>query len=138
MGEPRRMGTESNGSMRIATIQRVISLEPIESIRAANVTLKNGKSAIDFGSKLKVDDLCVHVDFKQILVGREDGLDFPDFVLPLSVLEGPDEMKVGISKQPWGDQLQLGPYDNALVIEEGVDVTCEIGLLKPTQTNEAA
>jgi hypothetical protein len=28
-------------------------------------------------------------------------------------------MKIGISKQPWGDQLQLGPYDDAIVIEEG-------------------
>lgn len=124
--------------MKIATIQRVISLEPIESINAANVTLKNGQSAIDFGSKLKVGDLCVHVDFKQVLVGRGDELDFPDFVLPLSVLEGPEEMKIGVSRQPWGDQLQLGPYDNALVIEEGADVTCEMGLLKLGQTNEAA
>ena len=43
-------------------------------------------------------------------------------IIPLSVLEGEDEMKIGISKQPWGNQLQLGPYDNALVIKEGVDV----------------
>jgi RNA ligase (TIGR02306 family) len=38
-------------------------------------------------------------------------------IIPLSVLEGEDEMKIGISKQPWGNQLQLGPYDNALVIK---------------------
>jgi RNA ligase (TIGR02306 family) len=44
-------------------------------------------------------------------------------LLPLSILEKEDEMKIGISKQPWGDQLQLGPYDDAIVIEEGADVT---------------
>ena len=44
-------------------------------------------------------------------------------LLPLSILENKDEMKIGISKQPWGDQLQLGPYDDAIVIEEGTDVT---------------
>jgi len=51
-------------------------------------------------------------------------------LLPLSVLEGEDEMKIGISQQPWGDQLQLGPYDDALVIEEGVEVTELLGIVK--------
>lgn len=53
-------------------------------------------------------------------------------ILPLSVLNDPDheEMQVGVSQQPWGDQLQLGPYDNALVIEEGVDVTEHLGIIK--------
>jgi RNA ligase (TIGR02306 family) len=39
-------------------------------------------------------------------------------------------MKIGISKQPWGDQLQLGPYDDAIVIEEGADVTEYMCVLK--------
>jgi RNA ligase (TIGR02306 family) len=39
-------------------------------------------------------------------------------------------MKIGISKQPWGDQLQLGPYDDAIVIEEGADVTAYMCVLK--------
>ncbi len=51
-------------------------------------------------------------------------------ILPLHVLEDGDEMKIGTSKQPWGDQLQLGPYDNALVIEEGTDVTEILGVVK--------
>jgi hypothetical protein len=114
--------------MTIATIQRIVKVEPIESILASIVTLGNGSQAIDFGSKLAAAELCIHIDFKQIINGRGEDLDFPDFVLPISVLEGPDEMKVGISKQPWGDQLQLGPYDDALVIEEGVDVTIQLGL----------
>jgi RNA ligase (TIGR02306 family) len=51
-------------------------------------------------------------------------------LLPLSILEKEDEMKIGISKQPWGDQLQLGPYDDAIVIEEGADVTAYMCVLK--------
>jgi RNA ligase (TIGR02306 family) len=51
-------------------------------------------------------------------------------LLPLSILEKDDEMKIGISKQPWGDQLQLGPYDDAIVIEEGTDVTEYMCVLK--------
>lgn len=116
----------------IATIQRIKSVEKIDSIRATNVTLSNGRTAIDFSSKLKVDDLCVHIDSKKILEGQSGQIDFPEFVVPISVLEGPEEMKIGLSQQPWGEQLQLGPYDNALVIEEGVDVTAELGLTKPT------
>jgi RNA ligase (TIGR02306 family) len=50
--------------------------------------------------------------------------------LPLTILEKDDEMKIGISKQPWGDQLQLGPYDDAIVIEEGTDVTEYMCVLK--------
>jgi RNA ligase (TIGR02306 family) len=51
-------------------------------------------------------------------------------IIPLNVLEGSEEMKIGVSKQPWGDQLQLGPYDDALVIEEGVDVSEMLGIFK--------
>ena len=40
------------------------------------------------------------------------------------------EMVVGLSLQPWGEQFQLGPYDNALVLEPGVDVTNLLGIIK--------
>jgi RNA ligase (TIGR02306 family) len=40
------------------------------------------------------------------------------------------EMVVGISKQPWGEQFQLGPYDNALLLESGVDVTNLLDIIK--------
>jgi RNA ligase (TIGR02306 family) len=53
-------------------------------------------------------------------------------ILPISVLNSkfnPD-MVVDISKQPWGDQLQVGPYDDALVIEVGMDVTELLGIVK--------
>lgn len=55
-------------------------------------------------------------------------------VLPLDVLNSvyPDmeEMRIGESEQPWGKQLQLGPYDDALVIEVGTDVTNLLGIVK--------
>lgn len=53
-------------------------------------------------------------------------------ILPISVLNSkfnPD-MVVDISKQPWGDQLQVGPYDDALVVEVGTDVTELLGIVK--------
>ena len=114
----------------IATIQRAKSVEKIDSVKATNVTLSNGRTAIDFSSKISAGDLCVHIDSKKLLEGRGSRIDFPELVVPLSVLEGPEEMKIGLSQQPWGEQLQLGPYDDALVIEEGVDVTAELGLSK--------
>ena len=44
-------------------------------------------------------------------------------LLPISVLEGEEEMKIGYSDQPWGKQLQVGPYDDAILIQEDEDVT---------------
>ena len=43
------------------------------------------------------------------------------FVLPIQVLETGEEMVIGISEQPWGKQLQLGPYDDAILIQDGED-----------------
>jgi hypothetical protein len=45
------------------------------------------------------------------------------FVLPIQVLETGEEMIIGISEQPWGKQLQLGPYDDAILIQDGEDVS---------------
>jgi len=55
-------------------------------------------------------------------------------ILPLSTFNSKNpeepEMVIGVSQQPWGDQLQLGPYDDALVIEEETDVTSALGITK--------
>lgn len=45
------------------------------------------------------------------------------FVLPVKSLETGEEMVIGISEQPWGEQLQLGPYDDAILIQDGEDVS---------------
>jgi len=49
-------------------------------------------------------------------------------LLPISILENEDEIKIGYSDQPWGKQLQVGPYDNAILIQEGEDVTDYLGI----------
>ena len=53
-------------------------------------------------------------------------------ILPISVLNSKfnPEMVVGTSKQPWGEQMQVGPYDDALVVEVGTDVTELLGIVK--------
>ena len=51
-------------------------------------------------------------------------------LLPISILENDSEMKIGYSEQPWGKQLQVGPYDNAILIQEGEDVTDYLGVVK--------
>jgi len=53
-------------------------------------------------------------------------------ILPISVLNSKfnPEMVVGTSKQPWGEQMQVGPYDDALVVEIGLDVTELLGIVK--------
>jgi RNA ligase (TIGR02306 family) len=53
-------------------------------------------------------------------------------ILPISVLNSKfnPEMVVGTSKQPWGEQMQIGPYDDALVVEIGTDVTELLGIVK--------
>jgi hypothetical protein len=45
------------------------------------------------------------------------------FVLPVKSLETGGDMVIGTSQQPWGTQLQLGPYDDAILIQDGEDVT---------------
>jgi len=57
-------------------------------------------------------------------------------LLPLEVLNTTplalayDEYKVGTSHQPYGPQLQFGPYDGDLHLEVGVDVTEILGITK--------
>ena len=54
-------------------------------------------------------------------------------VLPLKYLDTLseyEEMKVGFSEQPWGKQLQYGPYDDAEVLEVGADLTEAMGIKK--------
>lgn len=50
-------------------------------------------------------------------------------LLPLSTLRSEKEMVVGISKQPQGDKLQL-ETGGSIVIEEGLDVTDLLGIVK--------
>ncbi len=104
-----------------ATIQQISEIRQIpgqESIELAEIL---GRSVVIKSDSYQVGSLCVHLERPN--ESPQAYYSTKVQIMPLSVLEGNEEMKIGLSKQPWGDQLQLGPYDNAVVIEIGTDVT---------------
>ena len=142
---------------KLATIQKIREIRPIDGADAIELAIiNNWQVVVAKNVGHKVGDWVVYCEIDSFLPVREEfeflrkssfkkmgdqegfrlktirlrGQISQGLVLPISVLEGPDEMKIGVSKQPWGDQLQLGPYDNALVIEEGVDVSEMLGIVK--------
>jgi RNA ligase (TIGR02306 family) len=143
---------------KLATIQRIREIRPIDGADAIELAIiNNWQVVVAKNVGHKVGDWIVYCEIDSFLPIREEfeflrkssykkmvdgsegfrlktiklrGQISQGLVLPISVLEGQDEMKIGISKQPHGDQLQLGPYDDALVIEEGVDVTGLLGIVK--------
>lgn len=146
-----------NKERKLASIRKISNIEPIEGAdKIELVTVDGWKVVVAKDVGHKVGDFVIYCEIDSFLPVREEfeflrkssfkkmgdqegfrlktvklrGQISQGLILPLSVLEGEGEMKIGISKQPWGDQLQLGPYDNALVIEEGVDVTEMLGIVK--------
>jgi RNA ligase (TIGR02306 family) len=143
---------------KLATIQRIREIRPIDGADAIELAIiNNWQVVVAKNVDHNVGDWIVYCEIDSFLPIREEfeflrkssykkmvdgsegfrlktiklrGQISQGLVLPISVLEGQDEMKIGISKQPHGDQLQLGPYDDALVIEEGVDVTGLLGIVK--------
>jgi RNA ligase (TIGR02306 family) len=142
---------------KLASIQKIREIKPIEGADVIELAIVNNWQVVvakNVGHK--VGDFVVYCEIDSFLPIREEfeflrktsykkmadqegfrlktiklrGEISQGLLMPISILEGPDEMKIGISKQPWGDQLQLGPYDDALVIEEGVDVTDLLGIVK--------
>jgi RNA ligase (TIGR02306 family) len=141
---------------KLASIQRIDKVLPIEGADAIEIVMVNAWKVVSKKGEFKEGDLCVYFEIDSFLpiekefeflrkssykkMGDLEGFRLrtiklrgqvsQGLCLPLSVLEKEDEMKIGISKQPWGDQLQLGPYDDAIVIEEGADVTAYMCVLK--------
>jgi len=141
---------------KLASIQRIDKVLPIEGADAIEIVMVNAWKVVSKKGEFKEGDLCVYFEIDSFLPMEKDfeflrkssykkmgdsegfrlktiklrGQVSQGLCLPLSILEKEDEMKIGISKQPWGDQLQLGPYDDAIVIEEGADVTAYMGVLK--------
>jgi RNA ligase (TIGR02306 family) len=142
---------------KLASIRKINNIQPIEGAdKIELVTVDGWKVVVAKDVGHKIGDLVIYCEIDSFLPIRGDfeflrkssykkmgdqegfrlktvklrGVTSQGLILPLSVLEGGDEMKIGISKQPWGDQLQLGPYDNALVIEVGTDVTEHLGIVK--------
>lgn len=141
---------------KLASVQKVREILPIEGADAIEIAVINSWKVITKKGEYQPGDLCIYCEIDSFLPIKEefeflrkssfkkmDGQEgfrlrtiklrgelSQGLILPLSVLNGEEEMTVGISQQPWGDQLQLGPYDDALVIEEGVDVTEILGIVK--------
>lgn len=142
---------------KLASIQIVKEVRPIPGADAIEVVRINNWDVVSKKGEYKVGDFCVYCEIDSFLPIKEEfeflrktsykkmsdgsegfrlrtiklrGQLSQGLLLPISILEGQDEMKIGISEQPWGNQLQLGPYDNALVIGEGVDVTNLLGIIK--------
>jgi RNA ligase (TIGR02306 family) len=141
---------------KLASIQRIGKVLPIEGADAIEIVMINSWKVVSKKGEFKEGDLCVYFEIDSFLPLEKDfeflrkssykkmgdlegfrlktiklrGQVSQGLCLPLSILEKDDEMKIGISQQPWGDQLQLGPYDDAIVIEEGADVTEYMCVLK--------
>lgn len=141
---------------KLASVQKVREILPIEGADAIEIAVINSWKVITKKGEYQPGDLCIYCEIDSFLPIKEEfeflrkssfkkmdgqegfrlktirlrGQVSQGLILPLSVLNGEEEMAVGISQQPGGDQLQLGPYDNALVIEEGVDVTEILGIVK--------
>ena len=142
---------------KLASIQKVLDVRPIIGADAIEVVQINAWTVVAKKDEFKKGDLCIYCEIDSFLPVKpefeflrkssyrkmKDGTEgfrlktirlrgqlSQGLVLPLSVLNGSDEMIVGISEQPWGPQLQLGPYDDALVLEEWVDLTEHMGITK--------
>ena len=141
---------------KLASIQRVAKILPIPDADAIEIAMINSWKVVVKKGEYKEGDLCIYCEIDSFLPIREEfeflrkssykkmgdqegfrlktiklrGQVSQGLLLPLSILEGDDEMKIGISQQPWGDQLQLGPYVDALLIEEGTEVTELLGIVK--------
>ena len=141
---------------KLASIRKVKEILPIEGADAIEVAVVDGWKVVTKKGEYNPGDFCVYCEIDSFLPIREEfeflrkssfkrmgdqegfrlktirlrGQVSQGLLLPLTVLEGPDEMKLGYSEQPHGMQYQVGPYDDALVIEEGVDVSSYLGIVK--------
>lgn len=143
---------------KLASIRKISDLKPIEGADKIELAIVDGwKVVVAKDVNHKIGDLVIYCEIDSFLPIKEEfeflrkssykkmkdgtegfrlktvklrGQVSQGLILPLSILEGEDEMRIGISEQPWGKQLQLGPYDDALVIEVGVDVTERLGITK--------
>lgn len=141
---------------KLATIRRISSIEPIEGADVIEIAVVDGWKVVTKKNEYKPGDLCIYCEIDSFLPVREEfeflrktsykkmadrdgfrlktirlrGQISQGLLLPLTILEGEEEMKIGYSQQPEGDRLQLGPYDDALIIEEGADVTEILDIVK--------
>jgi RNA ligase (TIGR02306 family) len=144
---------------KLASIQKVAEIRPIEGADAIEVARINNWNVVVKKGEYKTGDLCIYCEIDSFLpvkeefeflrkssfkkMGDQEGFRLKTIrlrgqlsqglLLPLTVLNEvyeDEEMVIGVSEQPQGPQMQLGPYDDALIIEEGVDVTELLGIVK--------
>lgn len=143
---------------KLASIRKISDIQPIEGADLIELAIVDGWKVV-VGKEVghKVGDFVIYCEVDSFLPIREEfeflrkssyrkmidqegfrlrtiklrGCVSQGLIIPLSILEGEEEdEKLGYLQTPDGPIYQLGPYDGALVIEEGVDVTNILGVIK--------
>ncbi len=144
---------------KLASIRKISDLQPIEGADLIELAIVDGwKVVVAKEVAHKVGDFVIYCEVDSFLPIREEfeflrkssyrkmadgnegfrlktiklrGQVSQGLILPLSILEGEEEdEKLGYLQTPDGPVYQLGPYDWALMIEEGIDVTNILGIIK--------
>ncbi len=143
---------------KLASIRKISDLQPIEGADLIELAIVDGwKVVVAKEVGHKIGDFVIYCEVDSFLPIREEfeflrkssyrkmidqegfrlktiklrGQISQGLILPLSILEGEEEdEKLGHLETPDGPIYQLGPYEWALVIEEGADVTNMLGIVK--------
>ena len=143
---------------KLASIRKISDIQPIEGADLIELAIVDGWKVV-VGKEVghKVGDFVIYCEVDSFLPIREEfeflrkssyrkmidqegfrlktiklrGQVSQGLIIPLSILEGEEEdEKLGYLQTPEGPIYQLGPYDGALVIEEGADVTAMLNIVK--------
>jgi RNA ligase (TIGR02306 family) len=143
---------------KLASIRKISDIQPIEGADLIELAIVDGWKVV-VGKEVghKVGDFVIYCEVDSFLPIREEfeflrkssyrkmidqegfrlrtiklrGCVSQGLIVPLSILEGDEEdEKLGYLQTPNGPIYQLGPYDGALAIEEGADVTNILGIVK--------
>jgi len=143
---------------KLASIRKISDIQPIEGADLIELAIVDGWKVV-VGKEVghKIGDFVIYCEVDSFLPIREEfeflrkssyrkmidqegfrlktiklrGQVSQGLIIPLSILEGEEEdEKLGYLQTPDGPIYQLGPYDGALVIEEGADVTSMLNIIK--------
>lgn len=143
---------------KLASIRKISDIQPIEGADLIELAIVDGWKVV-VGKEVghKVGDFVIYCEVDSFLPIREEfeflrkssyrkmidqegfrlktiklrGQVSQGLIIPLSILGGEEEdEKLGYLQTPEGPIYQLGPYDGALVIEEGADVTAMLNIVK--------
>ena len=143
---------------KLSSIRKISDIQPIEGADLIELAIVDGWKVV-VGKEVghKVGDFVIYCEVDSFLPIREEfeflrkssyrkmidqegfrlktiklrGQVSQGLIIPLSILEGEEEdEKLGYLQTLEGPIYQLGPYDGALVIEEGADVTAMLNIVK--------